>query len=90
MGGFWRTRELKLLVDFQEELTVKELSLILNKRSRYGIKHKNKTMGLKAENITCRYCLKYFKPKRRDQIFCCKNCCQLKARLRHMLKKQEQ
>jgi len=90
MGGFWKTSESKLLIDFQEELTVKELEIIIKTRSRHGIAKKIIALDLKAENRTCRYCLKYFTPKRRDQIFCCKNCCQLKARLRHKLKKEEQ
>jgi hypothetical protein len=90
MGCFWNRQELKDLNDFQDELTAIELGIIIKTRSVHAIKAKLVVLGLISESRICRYCLKSFKPNRRDQIYCCTNCCQLKARWRTKVRKERQ
>jgi hypothetical protein len=90
MGGFWTRTELQDLNDFQDELTAVELMVVIRRRSINSIRDKLLKLGLVPESRTCRYCFKSFKPNRRDQTYCCTNCCQLKARWRYALAREEQ
>lgn len=90
MAGYWTRRELEDLNDFQDELTAMELTVVVKTRSIHAVRHKLAILGLIPKSRTCRYCLESFKPDRRDQIYCCVNCCQLKARWRTKVKKERQ